>query len=148
MKRLLVFVLFSYGCGRSLPQPELATHPEASEWIPIDYPPPPARPEHIDQELAEQRATQGCVWIDGHYRFQGRGWRWVSGGFYRPPEGCGYAPAVTTWIAEKRGDQLYYRAPGWYPRATETSEKASCEPAVSCDTSEADPSRKGAADPP
>ncbi len=61
-----------------------------------DYPPPAAQIEVIGSSPLPDDAD--CVWVDGHWRWEGRRWSWSAGGWARAPSGCHYAGAVIFWM--------------------------------------------------
>lgn len=115
----------SLACGpRPVPSP-----PVGSEFIEVDYPPPPAQIEEI------QRALPGradCSWLDGHYRWQGRRWEWLPGAWVVMPAGCARAPGTLSY-SKGPEPRLYYTPPYWYATGTSnTPQAAPCAPVVPC----------------
>lgn len=102
----LGFALGAVACAGSREPPR----PVADDFVEVEYPPPPAQVEELQEELA---GRPECVWQDGHYEWAGRRYRWTPGEWVVPPEGCAYAPLAMTWV---RGNpaRLYYTPPRWY----------------------------------
>ena len=114
-----------------LPLPPTGFHrPEFEHAERVDYPPPPARIEEID--LGAHR-DDGCVWVDGSWRWNGRRWVWEPGAWVLPPAGCYFAPAESFWQPSESGPGvLYYRNPAWYPDSTSGPQSAPCPPVRHC----------------
>lgn len=103
MTRLLVaLIALACGCASRLPQPETTTHPSGA-FVPVPFPPPPARPEFVPAQ-----PSPAAVWIDGEWRWRRTRWAWVYGRWVEPPGGARFAP--WSWHRDA-GGQLHY-APG------------------------------------
>lgn len=101
---ILVLGAALVGCGGGLPAPETAAQP-SDGYVPVPYPPPPARPEHIPERPAPE-----ALWIDGEWRWIGGRWSWIYGRWVRPRAGARYA----LWSAQRRDDgQLEYAEGRW-----------------------------------
>ena len=112
-------------CGSPAP----AARPVGSEFIEVEYPPPPARIEELTEKLP---GRPDCTWIDGHYAWLGRRWEWVPGLWVVPPPSCARAPATLTWM-RRDPPQLYYTPPYWYPTdATSPVKARTCPPPIPC----------------
>lgn len=97
-------LLLVCGCSSAVPQPAGVEQP-AGAYVPVPYPPPPARPE----EVPEAPATD-ALWIDGEWRWRGGRWAWVYGRWVEPREGARYA----RWATRRQEDgQLMYAAGRW-----------------------------------
>jgi hypothetical protein len=118
------------GCGASTPLVPRGPHPpHVQEFQSVPYPPPPAKVE----ELPATPRDTSCAWVDGHYRFEGRGFSWQPGRWVLPTPGCYYAPAEVAW--SKGGEsRLYYTPPRWYKdgAAQMTEQTASCDEPKPC----------------
>jgi hypothetical protein len=97
-------------CGASTPLVPRGPHPpHVQEFVAVPYPPPPAQVEEIPSNHRNER----CAWVDGHYRWEGRGFSWQAGRWVLPPGGCYYAPPVVAW--SKGGEPRLYLTPSrWY----------------------------------
>lgn len=115
-------------CGSTLKTPPLGPHADYAKQLEVDYPPPPARVEHVPTAPRED-----CVWVDGYWEWRGRQWDWESGNWYVAPPGCHYASARLSWIDSARGGALYFTPPSWYPddAVQAKNAKAACKP-VAC----------------
>lgn len=141
---LLGSALFAvFGCGSSTPLVPTGPHPPEATVISqrVEFPPPPAQ-----AEVLPLRRRNDCLWRDGHWEWDGRGWRWVRGAWVLPPPGCYYARPETEWVRSGGGSVLIYRRPRWYPDPEENT-LGRCEEARSCtsllpetDPAESDPS--------
>jgi hypothetical protein len=102
--------LLFVGCGASTPLVPRGPHPpHVQEFVTVPYPPPPAQVEEIPSGHRDPR----CAWVDGHHRWEGRGFTWQPGRWVVPPPGCYYAAAVVAW--SKGGEsRLYFTPPRWY----------------------------------
>lgn len=101
--RSLVLAFFAaVGCSGALPAPKLTEHP-ARAYLPVPFPPPPARPEFVPRELDPK-----AVWIDGEWRWRGIRWGWIYGRWVRPRPGAAWAPF--SWRRARDGELLV--APG------------------------------------
>lgn len=125
---LLMAGLLSAGCGSATPQVPTGSHPEgtATETLRVGFPPPPARVEVLPLQRREE-----CLWRDGHWEWDGQGWRWTSGAWVLPPPNCYYARPELEWVRSGGGSQLLYRRPRWYPDP-DTNEMGRCEEARAC----------------
>lgn len=73
-------------CGDSArPEPAFVTQP-ADAFVPVPYPPPPARVEY-----APPSPRQGAVWIGGEWDFRFRRWVWTYGRWVVAPQRARYA---------------------------------------------------------
>lgn len=105
------------------------SRPVGSEFVEVDYPPPPAQIEEMTEALP---GRPECSWMDGSYVWQGRRWEWISGQWVVPPQGCARAPGTVFWSKPPEA-RLYYTPPSWYPtNASRRAEQAPCPPAVPC----------------
>jgi hypothetical protein len=115
-------------CSASTPLVPRGSHPpHVQEFVVVPYPPPPAEVEEIPAGHRNER----CAWVDGHYRFAGRGFSWQAGRWVLPTPGCYYAPPVVAW-AKGGESRLYFTPPRWYKAgaARMTEQAAGCgEPA-------------------
>ncbi len=122
------------GCrGNAIPRPPLGPHrPGLEDVEQVDYPPPPAHVEEVDNQV---RRDDDCVWVDGTWRWNGRRWAWEAGGWVQPPPGCYYAPAESFWQPSPNGPAiLFHRNALWYPDFSATGSAASpCAPPKPCD---------------
>lgn len=59
----------------------------------------PARPATMAKRPA--RARKGHVWIDGHWKGNGRGYVWVTGQWVRARKGYRYTPG--RWVTVRGG---------------------------------------------
>lgn len=101
--------------------------PVGSEFIEVDYPPPPAQIEEIDERLP---GRPDCRWMDGHYAWRGRRWEWVPGRWVVPPAGCAWAPGTLTW-SNTVPARLYYTPPYWYATNSNANQRT-CPAPVPC----------------
>jgi hypothetical protein len=103
--------------------PHLPSLEDADE---VDYPPSPARIEEVDLRAHED---DGCVWVDGCWRWNGRRWVWEPGAWVQPPADCYYAPGELFWQPSASGATvLYYRNPAWYPDSSSGAVQGCLEP--------------------
>jgi hypothetical protein len=111
MSRHLAFAaLIALACSPSTRLAARGAHPpHVQEFVPVPYPPPPARAE----EIGYRHDSDRCVWVDGHYRYDARRWTWKDGLWVYPPEGCYYAPSLIAW-SKTNPPRLYYTPPRWY----------------------------------
>ena len=101
-------ILGATACGSSLPAPREGVHPQnAAILSSAEYPPPAATPEVVPP----RPDNAACVWLDGHWEWVRRRWRWKSGQSIVPPPQCYYAPSVMFW--QEQGLQLLEAH--WYP---------------------------------
>jgi hypothetical protein len=131
MTRQLVFAaLTALACS---PSTRLAVHgphpPHVQEFVPVPYPPPPARAE----EISYRHDSDRCVWVDGHYRYESRRWNWKEGHWVYPPGGCYYAPSLIAW-SKTNPPRLYYTPPRWYrdDAGSLSESQATCPPPRAC----------------
>jgi hypothetical protein len=97
----------------------------------VGYPSPPAQIEEVD---VRAHRDDGCVWVDGSWRWNGRRWMWESGAWMRPPPGCYYAPGESFWQPSDDGPGvLYYRNPAWYPAHRTAGTTAGCAAPERCE---------------
>lgn len=101
---LLVLAVFS-GCGGAArPTPSLAKQPAAA-YVPVPYPPPPARVEY-----APVSPREGAVWVGGEWDFRFRRWIWTYGRWVVPPTNATYA----RWSLERdRKGELKFAPGAW-----------------------------------
>lgn len=113
-------------CG---PRPE-PTHPVGTEFIEVDYPPPPAQIEEMTETLA---GRPECFWMDGSYFWQGRRWEWAPGSWVVPPTGCVRSPGTLFW-STGREPRLCYVPPAWYPTdlSRMVGKRSPCPAAIPC----------------
>lgn len=106
------------------------THPVGTQFIEVEYPPPPAQIEEVTERLA---GRPECSWMDGAYAWQGRRWEWVAGAWVIPPPGCTRAPAMLFWSTGPK-PQLCYVPPAWYPTSPDrgAGNRSPCRPATPC----------------
>lgn len=94
----------------------------------VEYPPPPAQ-----QEVVPPQPAAECRWLDGHWEWQGRRWRWTAGEWVVPPSGCYYARAEYRFL---KAGELQTKKAGWYPAgpslASPEALKAACTQPRSC----------------
>gem|GEM_PF-996193 len=81
---------------RPTPGPQGPRPPSAPCDFEADFPPPPAEIEVIGSSPLPDDPT--CVWVDGHWRWEGRRWTWIAGSFVHAPRDCHYAGAVAFWM--------------------------------------------------
>jgi hypothetical protein len=113
-------------CGaRSAP-----SRPVASEFVEVDYPPPPAEVEETEPELP---GRPECVWVAGSHTWQGRRWQWTPGEWVVPPPGCSRAEIALGWSRDEP-PRLYYTPAHWYRTAAPAATAATtpCPPAIPC----------------
>ena len=122
---LRLALLLVTGCGGGLRTAPSGLPTERSQASVVDFPPPPARPESVGPDPGPP-----CVWVDGHYKWDGRRWRWSSGGWLVPPEGCALSRAVLAWMPAEAGSALYYWAPSWFRQTGEAG--SPCDPPQPC----------------
>jgi len=111
----LAWVILAPGCrhrelARPIPGPQGPRPPGAPCDFEADYPPPAAQIEVIGP--SPRPDDPACVWVDGHWRWEGRRWTWNVGGWVRAPRGCHYAGAVAFWM---RGSTDHGRLCTLYP---------------------------------
>jgi hypothetical protein len=106
----VVAVVAVAACGASVPLVPKGPHPpHVQEFVPVAFPPPPAKVEEIPNGVDDDR----CAWVDGYYAWVGRHWEWRAGRWVVPPNDCYYAPPVAKW--SKSGEpELYFTPPRWY----------------------------------
>jgi hypothetical protein len=137
MKRRLLAISLVAGLvvacrSQQVPRPPTGPHrPQLEDTDQVDYPPPPARIEEIDPRAHH---ADGCVWVDGSWRWSGRRWVWESGAWVHPPPGCYFAPAESFWQSSAAGPGvLYYRNPAWYPESSTSGNGRPCPPVQPCE---------------
>lgn len=114
------------GCSESLREPPRAPPPtHAAESIVVAYPPPPAQIERVVEDPGEP-----CVWIDGHWWWNARRWRWQSGGWVQAPAQCYYSWPMMVFLPGETESPLYYWPPRWYPSAG--TSQSGCAPVTLC----------------
>lgn len=122
---LILGLAVTLACGSPLE----AARPVGSEFIEVDYPPPPAQIEEMSESLS---GRPECRWLDGHYRWQGRRWEWVAGQWVVPRPRCARVPGSTSWSKE-RPPKLYYTPPYWYSTdASRPAKAGACAAPVPC----------------
>jgi hypothetical protein len=115
----------------------IASRPVGSEFIEVDYPPPPARIEEIPEQLA---GRPDCRWMDGFFSWQGRRWEWNPGRWVVAPAGCERAPGALNW-SRQDPPRLYYTPPYWYAAdASGTLSQRPCAAPIPCQTPPPNPS--------
>jgi len=98
--------LLLFACGATLPAPAPAEHP-LSAYVEVPYPPPAA----LAETIPPRPAGLNVVWIDGEWRYHGRGYVWRRGGWVAPPPGSRFG----AWRSWYRRDGRLMLAPGtWY----------------------------------
>jgi hypothetical protein len=112
--RLLLYVLGSgVACQHGVPTPPSGPHRATAHnpAVIIQYPPPPVRVECVPPQPRDE-----CVWVDGNWTRQARGWGWSPGAWVIPPAKCYHAQAYSKWIraGNNKQDQLYYFEAAWY----------------------------------
>jgi len=95
-----------FGCGTSLPAPDLAEHPRDS-FVNVPYPPPAA----LSETVPERPASQYALWVDGDWTFRGHSYAWQRGGWLRPLPGARYARSQVFYL---QGGRLMFAAGAWY----------------------------------
>ena len=75
MKRLLSIVIFALALATTVGC-------AARGYAHFGPPPPPPPPRGA---MVAHHHHGGLVWVPGHYRWTGRGYRWVEGYWVRPP---------------------------------------------------------------
>ncbi|CAN5923931.1 hypothetical protein BH11MYX4_BH11MYX4_17900 [soil metagenome] len=101
MSVALACVLVACGAAR-LPAPTSVGQPTEA-LLEADYPPPPARVEHVP---ASPRSD--AVWIDGEWTWQGSRWAWKTGRWVAAPASASFSP----WTAVRGKTGTYYVAEG------------------------------------
>lgn len=116
------------GCGSSTPLVPTGPHPPGApeDFERVGFAPPPAPVEVLPLQRRDE-----CVWRDGHWEWDGQGWKWLAGAWILPPPDCYYARPEWTWIRSGGGSQLVYRKPRWYPEA-DADEPKRCAEARAC----------------
>lgn len=113
-------------CGSRLRVAPAGAPPvSGAEAVVVDYPPPPAQVEIVPRDPGKP-----CVWVDGHWEWQGRRWRWQTGSWLRPPPACYYSTQMLVWLPAEGASPLYYWPPRWYPRST--ARAGACDRPVPC----------------
>ena len=111
--------LLLFGCGSSLPVPELGPQPN-DDFETVPYPPPAAVPEIVPE------APNGeVVWVDGAWVWRSRYYVWQRGGWVIPPPHAYYAPPDRRYGAD---GTLYFAEGGW--RRSNNRERLDPQPAV------------------
>ena len=120
----------AFACGASAPLVPKGPHPpHVQEFVPVAFPPPPAKVEELASGVDDER----CAWMDGYYAWAGRRWEWHAGSWVLPPTDCYYAPPAVAW--SKAGEpQLYFTPPRWYrTNASELgADRAVCREPAPC----------------
>ncbi len=126
MKPYLVGLVAVTACSGGLRVPPSGPQPPNVVPIVVDYPPPPAQIERIEQDPGKP-----CVWVDGSYVWLGRRWEWTPGQWVAPRVGCYYRGGALVWAPTTQAPgTLYYFPPKWYTeRANGITE---CPPAERC----------------
>lgn len=87
-------LLLGSACGGELERVPVGPLPvEGVELGVVEYPPPPAKVERIPEQPEPE-----CAWLDGHWEFRARRWRWVDGDWVLPPAGCHYVEPFIRWL--------------------------------------------------
>ncbi len=108
-------VLLLVACGGGLALAPTGQHPvQHQEYVPVEFPPPPAQIEEIPPRPDDR---SDCVWVDGYWHWRGR-WVWIPGRWVVAPEGCYHAPALVEW-GKTREPRLNYSPPRWYREGAE-----------------------------
>ncbi len=131
--RAVLLGMLAVACRtQQVPRPPTGPHrPGLEDVEQVDYPPPPARIENIDLQA---HRDDGCVWVDGAWRWNGRRWAWEPGAWVRPPPGCYYAPGESFWQPSEGGPGvLFHRNPAFYPEATAGGDLQPCPSPQSCE---------------
>ena len=96
------------GCAPRLPEPAAALEGDPKpEPMAVAYPPPAALPEEVPPAPEDDAA----VWLDGHWRWTGDGYRWIEGAWVTPPSGARYRPMT---VVRTLDGKLSYYPPRWY----------------------------------
>lgn len=103
---LILAALLHTACYSSLSRPPRGkVPPDAFEEV-VPYPPPAARVETVPPQKSE-----GEVWIDGQWDWDGKTWKWVPGAWMRPPES---ASSFTPWSLKRAEDgRLHFARATW-----------------------------------
>ncbi len=103
--------LLVLGCAESLRLAPTGLPPtQGAESFLVDYPPPPAEVEEVGPDPGGS-----CVWVDGHWDWTGRRWRWREGGWFTPPSGCYHSTPMLVFLPGVSASALYFWPPRWYP---------------------------------
>jgi hypothetical protein len=80
----------------------------ADAFVPVPYPPPPARVEFVPRPPA---SAPDAVWLHGEWDHRFNRWAWTHGRWERPPRG---AQAYSPWSLRRdaRGD-LWFAPGAW-----------------------------------
>ncbi len=127
----VALTLSAAACGESLARPAFAPQPREG-WQRVPYPAPAV----LVQDLGPP-SSGGAVWLDGHWEWDVRTWKWKPGGWVRPEPGARYAKPAYARLAD--GALVY--APGRWV----VGGKAKVEPA---ENEEAGPTAPCPCDPP
>jgi hypothetical protein len=100
----LVAMTALVGCGPSVPTPARSAHRD-SDFTEVPYPPPAIRGDKIPPA-----PSPASVWLDGEWRWQGRRWLWIAGGWVTPPPGARFA----RWDTRREGATLRYASGVFY----------------------------------
>ena len=121
MKRAALCLLL-VACGSRAIEAPTGAHP-ANDAVVVPYPPPPAKVEELPLQPAPR-----CVWTDGFWEFSDR-WEWQAGEWVVPAPHCRLAPVEL----RRRGGQLWYARPRWYPdNVTLLGPQSACPPPLPC----------------
>lgn len=119
-------LLVAAGCSRSFHLAKAGLPPTfGAQSLVVDYPPPPAEVEELGEVPGEP-----CVWVDGHWNWVARRWRWQTGGWVVPPEDCYRSTPMMVFLAAEQASPLYYWPPQWYPLPDRDAH--ACVSAVPC----------------
>ncbi len=107
MRGACLVLLALSACGGRLPHPVYSAH-KTDELFVVPYPPPPPRVEEIPEPEVE-----GSVWLDGEWRWRGRGWSWRKGRWVIPAKGNTWSP----WTVTRDEAGTLWFAPGLWRNA-------------------------------
>jgi hypothetical protein len=102
---LILATLLHTACSVELKRPPIGQAPPGAFEEIVPYPPPAARVETVPPQKSE-----GEVWIDGQWDWDGKRWKWLPGAWTRPPAGAHFTP----WEVKRTEDgQLHFAHATW-----------------------------------
>ena len=106
MRPALALLFGTTACASGLRLPPTGPPSASATPVTVDYPPPPAQIEKIDQDPGKP-----CVWVDGTYAWVGRHWEWTPGQWVVFQPDCYYRSPQWVWAPSPQGPSTLYYFP-------------------------------------